>query len=243
MPRIARCYLLLVQTVAMAGCGAVRSQTSTLGSEVIGSVREKEPELFEIERTLADSMGSFMGRAVEDKVLTKASGTWDTMLLKMNEQSKVMVGQLAQGVERDLNRSLQVMLSENMDLASRRTGPLVDDLMSSLEKGMRDKLQPVLVEILAQAGDSARAQLGRIDTLTSKSPTIKKLKTFVYILLAGIGVIVIGGGLAWRRKTVRAQQALKLALASAAPVQLEHAQQDLRTKGFGREADWLKGKE
>ena len=239
MPRIARCYLLLVQTVAMAGCGAVRSQTSTLGSEVIGSVREKEPELFEIERTLADSMGSFMGRAVEDKVLTKASGTWDTMLLKMNEQSKVMVGQLAQGVERDLNRSLQVMLSENMDLASRRTGPLVDDLMSTLEKGMRQRLQPVLVDVLKQA----REELRITDSMLSESRAAKKGTTVLYIVLAALGIIVIGGGFAWRRKTVRTREAFKLALASTAPVQREAAQQNLRSKGFGREADWLKGKE
>jgi hypothetical protein len=240
MPRIARFYFLLAQTVAMAGCGAIRSQTTTLGSDVIGSVREKEPELFEIERTLADSLGSFMGRAVEDKVLTKASGTWDTMLLKMNEQSKVMVGQLAQGVERDLNRSLQVMLSENMDLASRNAGPLVDTLMSHLQQGMRDKLQPVLVDILKQATDSAKRNLREIDSLIGGGTIVKQGTTALYIALAALAVIVIGGGFAWRRKTVRAQQALKLALASAAPVQLEHAQQDLRSKGFGREADWLK---
>jgi hypothetical protein len=240
MPRIARFYLLVVLTLAIGGCGAVRSQATTLGSDVVGAMRETQPELFEIERQLADSMAGFVGRAVEDKVLSRASGVWDTMLFKMNEQSKVVVGRLAQGVERDLNRSLQVMLSENMDLATEKAAPLVDTLMRSLERGMRNQLQPVLIEILTRAGDSARIQLRLIDSIASTSRTGKQVSRMLYILLAGLAVTVIGGGFAWRRKTVRTREAFKLALASAAPVQRQAAQQDLRNQGFSREADWLK---
>jgi hypothetical protein len=244
MPHIARLHLLIALTLATGGCGAaVRSQATTLGDDVVGAMRETEPELFEIERRLADSMAGFVGRAFEDKVLSRASGVWDTMLLKMNEQSRVVVGGLAQGVERDLNRSLQVMLSENMELATRQASPLIDTAMSALERGMRDKLQPVLIEILKQAADSASGRLSAIDSMLAQSRTGKQASKVLYILLAGLGVIIIGGGLVWRRNEVRNKQAFraaKAALESGAPFQRDAVQQTLRNQGFTRQADWLK---
>ena len=237
-----RCYLPLALTVVAGGCGAVRSQATTLGTDVIGAVREKEPELFELQRQLADSMGSFLGRAVEDKVLTRASGVWDTMLLRMNDQSRAVVGRLAEGVERDLNRSLQVTLTENLDLARASVGPLIDTTLASLEAGMRGRLRPLLIHLIAEAADSVSDRIESLDRKLSQSPTGKNVARVLYVLLGLLGVIVIGGGLAWRRSDVRTRRAFRevtARLQAAAPFQREAVQQDLRNKGFDRQADWL----
>jgi hypothetical protein len=230
-------------TLALGGCGAVRNQATTLGSDVVGAVREQQPELFEIERTLADSMAAFMGRAVEDKVLSRASGVWDTMLLKMNEQSKVVVGQLAQGVERDLNRSLQVMVSENLDLTSRESEDLVNTLLASAANKvgpLLDSIRPQVIRLISEAGESLSSRLVIVDRNLAESKTGKGLVRALWISLIGLGVIVIGGGLAWRRTEKRNRKAFQAALQATPPFQREAVQQVLRNQGFDRQAEWLK---
>lgn len=238
-----RCLFPLAVAIALGGCGAVRSQATTLGSEVVGAVREKQPELFEIERTLADSMAAFIGRAVEDKVLSRASGVWDTMLLKLNEQSRAVVGQLAQGVERDLNRSLQVMLSENLDLTTRQGEELVNRLLASatVKVGpLVDSLRPQVIRLISEAGESLSSRLVIVDRNLAESRTGKGLVRALWGSLIGLGVIVIGGGLAWRRTEKRHRRAFQAALQAAPPFQRDAVQQVLRNQGFDRQADWLK---
>lgn len=243
MPRIRRCFLPLAVTVAVGGCGAVRSQATNLGSDVVGAVRERQPELFEIERQLADSMAAFVGRAVEDKVLSRASGVWDTMLLKLNEQSKAVVGQLAQGVERDLNRSLQVMLSENLDLTSRESEDMINTLLASAAAKVGplvDSLRPQVIRLISEAGESLSSRLVVVDRSLAESRTGKGLVRALWGSLIGLGVIVIGGGLAWRRTDKRNRRAFQAALQATPPLQREAVQQVLRNQGFDRQADWVK---
>ena len=252
----------MVLAVALTGaaCGSVRSKATTLGSDVIASVRDQEPELFEIERRLADSAGAFVGRAVEDKVLARASGVWDTMLLKLNDQSKAVVGRVAQGVERDLNRSLQVMLAENLELADARgqrivasvfenargnVGPLVDTVMASMVIGLRDKLRPELIKVIGEAADSVSRRVKALDEQLAQSETGKGVGRLLWGLVIGLGVVVIGGGLAWRRSSTRTREAFRVAkaeLEKIAPFHRETVEQQLRNRGFARQADWLKGK-
>ena len=237
-----RCYLLVCTALVLSACGAVRSQATNLGTDVVAAVREKEPELFELQRQLADSMGSFLGRAVEDKVLIRASGVWDTMLLKMNEQSRAVVGGLAQGVERDLNRSLQITLAENLGLARADLAPLIDTAIATLEAGVRGRLRPVLIQVIGEAADSVSSRIARLDSTVSRSPTGERAVRAVYGLVILLGVVLVAGGLAWRRNQVRnrrAFQALSSRLQAAAPFQRDALQQDLRNRGFDQQADWL----
>lgn len=217
----------------------------------MSAVREQEPELFEVERQLADSAGSFVGRSIEDKVLTRASGVWDTMLIKLDDQSKSVVGRLAQGVERDLNRSLQVTLSENLDLVNHQldsvfatahtnVGPLVDDAMSSLELGIQDRLRPVLIRVIGEAADSMSSRILALDRKLAHSETGKQVSTVLIVLASILGVTVIGGGLVWHRSAARTREAFQVALSTAAPIQREAAKAQLRDKGYGRQADWLR---
>jgi hypothetical protein len=217
-----------------------------MGTDVVGAVRETEPELFELERHLADSMGSFLGRAVEDKVLSRASGVWDTMLLKMNDQSRAVVGRLAEGVERDLNRSLQVLLSENLDLTSDEGAALVDRLLATATSRagpLIDSLRGPLIKLISEAGDTLSSRLIIVDRTLARSETGKGVVRTLWGLVIGLAVIVIGGGLAWRRNDVRNRQAFRAAraaLESTAPVQRDVVQQVLRDQGFNRQADWLR---
>lgn len=251
----ARSGLRLALAFSLAACGTVRTQATNVGTEVVEALREKEPELFEIERQLADSAGNFIGRAIEDKVLTRASGVWDTMLLKMNEQSTVIMSRIAQGVERDLNRSLQVMLSENLELTNRQgallldtvfanarsnLGPLLDEAMIKLELGMRDRLRPVLIQVIGEAADSVSRRIKSLDRELAESDTVSTVSRLLWGLVAGLGIVVIGGGLAWRRATVRTRQAFRVAMASTPPIQRDAAQAQLRNQGFDRQADWLR---
>jgi hypothetical protein len=235
----------MVMMLMLSGCGAFRSQATTLGTDVIGAVREKEPELFEIERQLADSMGAFLGQAVDDKVLSRASGVWDTMLVKMNEQSRIMVGQLAQGVERDLNRSVQVMLSENLDLAHQRGGLIIDEVFSKAAGNigpLMDSLRPELTQVVEEVTTLLLKRIRELDEQLSQSPSGKRLVDVVWLVVAGLAVTVIGGGLAWRRNEVRNREAFraaKAALESSGPSQAQTVQQTLRDQGFHRQADWL----
>lgn len=253
-----RCNLLLLTVALATGCGSFRSKAATLGSDILASVRDRQPELFELERQLADSAGAFVGRAVEDKVLTRASGVWDTMLLKLNDQSRAAVGRVAQGVERDLNRSLQVMLSENLELADAKgrrivtsilddargnLGPLVDTTMGSLAAGIRERLRPVLIDVLGEAADSVSKRIAALDRQLAESETGKGVSRLLWGLVIGLGVVVIGGGLAWRRSFTRNREAFqvtKSALESAPPFHREAVEQQLRDLGFHKQADWLR---
>jgi hypothetical protein len=243
MSRITRFYLPLAVALALGGCGAVRSQATNLGSDVVGAIREKEPELFEIERQLADSMAAFVGSAVEDKVLSRASGVWDTMLLKVNEQSRVIVGQLAQGVERDLNRSVQVMLSENLDLADRRGGAVVDTVFARAVASigpLMDTLRPELTLLVEEVTGVLSKRLKELDKQLKESETGKALVDVVWLIVGGLALTVIGGVLAWRLTEKRNRRAFQAALQATPPFQREAVQQVLRNQGFDRQADWLK---
>ncbi len=136
----------------LSGCGAFRGQAATLGTDVIGAVAKRSLRSSQIERRLADSMGAFLGRAVDDKVLSRASVVWDTMLVKMNEQTRIVVGQSAQGVERDLNRSVQVMLSDNFDLAHQKGGLIIDDVFSKAAGNIRPLMDSLLTGAYAGRG-------------------------------------------------------------------------------------------
>ena len=245
----------LVAAVAigsLAGCNSFRSKATTLGSDVLAAVRDQQPELFEIERQLADSAGAFVGRAIEDKVLARATGVWDTMLLKLNDQSKAVVGRVAQGVERDLNRSVQVMLSENLELADARgrrivasvfenakgnLRPMVDSTMVSLSAGIREKLRPVLIEVIGEAADSVSRRIAALDRQLSQSETGRGVSRFLIALVAGLGVVVIGGGLAWRHTAIRNREAFRVATASLPSISREAIGQKLRDLGFQKQAD------
>mgnify|MGYP001359792790 CR=1 FL=1 len=207
------CWVLLA-----VGCGGLRNQATTLGSEVVAGVKATEPELFDIERRLADSMASFVGQAIDAAVLTKAKGTWDTMLARLNSESKVVVGRVAQGVERDLNRSIQVLVGENLELAENRLSgttqrlvaqarrdadPLIDGLASSLERAMRDRLRPVLIEIITEASDSVARRVQALDRLVARSETGKQASRLMWGSLLGLGGVVAVGGLIWRRNSMR----------------------------------------
>lgn len=243
MPRTARCYFILAVMLALGGCGAIRNQATTLGSDVVGAVRETQPELFEIERTLADSMAGFLGRAIEDKVLSRASGLWDSMLIKLNEQSRVVVGQLAQGVERDLNRSVQVMLSENLELADQKGGEVVNNVFSDAEDNIEplmNKLRPQLTQLVNEVTGVLSVRLRELDKQLAESETGKTVVDVVWLVVAGLAVTVIGGGLAWRRTEKRNRQAFQAALQATPPFQRDAVQQVLRTQGFNRQAEWLK---
>jgi hypothetical protein len=243
MSRITRFYLPLAVALALGGCGAVRSQATNLGSDVVGAIREKEPELFEIERQLADSMAAFVGSAVEDKVLSRASGVWDTMLLKVNEQSRVIVGQLAQGVERDLNRSVQVMLSENLDLADRRGGAVVDTVFARAVASigpLMDTLRPELTLLVEEVTGVLSKRLKELDKQLKESETGKALVDVVWLIVGGLALTVIGGVLAWRLTEKRNRRAFQAALQATPPFQREAVQRVLRNQGFDRQADWLK---
>ena len=240
--------------VLLAGCSGVRSQATVLGSEVIAGVKATEPELFDIERRLADSMASFLGQAVDAAVLTRARGTWDTMLVRLNAESKVVVGQLAQGVERDLNRSIQVLVGENLELAESRlrrtTGrliddarrdadPLVDGLASSLERAMRDRLRPVLIEIISEASDSVARKVQAIDRLVATSETGKQASRLLWGALIGLGGIVVAGGLVWRRNSLRDRAAWQEIRNELAPGQRGALKEKLERQGYGGQAKRL----
>jgi hypothetical protein len=243
--------VLFTLALALAGCGAVRTQATNVGTDVVGALREKQPELFEIERQLADSAGTYIGRAVEDKVLTRASGVWDTMLLKMNEQSSAVVGRIAQGVERDLNRSLQVLLSENLELANREGASLVDSvfakarnglpqLIRDLKIGIDEELRPVLIRVIGEASDSVSRRIKTLDKELAESDTVGRVSELVWVVIGGLIIMIIGGGLVWRRNTVRTRDAFRVAMASTPPIQREAVQAQLRNRGFDRQADWLR---
>jgi hypothetical protein len=249
--------LICIGVALVAGCGGVRNKATTLGNDIIAGLKDQEPELFELERRLADSAATFVGRAVEDKVLTRASGVWDTMLLKVNDQSRLVVGRMAQGVERDLNRSLQVTLDENFRLADSsgrvmvarlvnsalgaaraNSQPMIDEVMAALEKGLRGRLRPVLIEVIGEAGDSLARRIDALDSMLAKSKTGRGVSNLLWGLVIALGIIVIGGGIVWRRHTARTQRAFKVAM-NATTSSKPAVQQELRRQGFGRQADWL----
>jgi hypothetical protein len=250
--------LALVMATTAAGCAGLRTEASDLGGDVVAAVREQEPELFDIEQRLADSMGAYLGRTVEDQVLLRARGTWDTMLLRLNEESRQVMGRVALGVERDVNRSLQVALDENLRLADSATRrlvvsalagaregaqPLIDDVMASLERGLRDRFRPVLLDVMNEVGDSLVSRIQVIDSTLAESRTGRRVSVLLYVVMATLGVIVIAGGLIWRRGERRHRQALQAA--GAALQQLGAGQRaavadELRSRGFGRQADWLR---
>lgn len=235
----------------VVGCGGLRSQATNLGSDVIDGLKAKEPELFDIERRLADSMASFVGQAVDVAVLSKAKGTWDTMLTRLNAESKVVIGRVAQGVERDLNNSIQVLVGENLELAENRlrgttsrlveqirkdADPVVDGLAASLERAMRDRLRPVLIEIIAEASDSVARRVQALDRLVARSETGKQASRLLWGGLIGLGGLVVVGGLVWRRNSQREREAWEEVRKGLAPGQRGVIKEQLEQHGFGGQA-------
>jgi hypothetical protein len=173
------------------------------------------------------------------------------MLLKMNDQSSVLVGRIAQGVERDLSRSLQVLLYENLELANREGASLVDsvfakaraglpELIRDLKTGIDEELRPVLIRVIGEASDSVSRRIKTLDKELAESDTVGRVSQLVWVVIVGLIIMIIGGGLVWRRNTVRTREAFRVAMASAPPLQREAVQAQLRDQGFQRQADWLR---
>ncbi len=208
-----------------------------------------------MQRRLADSAGVFLGRAVEDQVLVRARGLWDTLLLKANDQTGVLIGRVARGVEHDLNRSLQVALDENLAIADARTrrligsalesatagsGPLIDAVMASAELGIRERLRPVLIEVVAEAADSLSTRIRTLDRILAESETGKRISGLAYGIIAALGGVVVLGGLVWRRSEHRHRMALREAgdaLRTFGVPQQDAVVDRLRRRGFNRQAD------
>jgi hypothetical protein len=138
------------------------------------------------------------------------------------------------------------MLSENFDLTSKKSDELVNTLLASAAAGVGplvDSLRPQVIRLISEAGESLSSRLIVVDRDLAESKTGKGVIRTLWGLVIGLGVIVIGGGFAWRRNDVRNREAFRAAraaLESTAPFQRDAVQQVLRNQGFDRQADWLK---
>lgn len=213
--------LVLLLAASGMGCGGVKSQATSLGRDVVDALRSLEPEIFDIERRLADSAGVFIGRAVEQNVLARASGVWDSMLLRANEESRVIIRNVAQGVETDLNRSLQVLLQENLAVARtegaaaadqvvqsamlslrRNVDPLVETMSLSLARAMREELGPVMLEVINATADSLTRRVTVLDSLLADSETGRKASRTLWGVVIGLAGVLLVGGLWLRRERI-----------------------------------------
>jgi type IV secretory pathway VirB2 component (pilin) len=206
--------LLVFTTLALlssaVSCAKVKSSASEVGEIAVESARAQEPEILEFEKTLADSAGAYLGRAIRDEVLTRVTMMWDTLLSEAEAASDRIVTELAAKIQYDINHSLQLLIEDNLDLAERR-GPKVVELLvasamleathnvdalvstaiRSASVGLRDDLKPMVLDVVNVLGDSLVLRIQEVDRALAESRTVSTIRdTILYLALGAAAVLV-----------------------------------------------------
>jgi len=205
-----------------------RSAGRSLGRGAVEAIAARDTVVVDLERRLADSAAVFLDRAFRRAVLEPARAQWDSMAAGVGDAGDSAAVRVARRVRTDLNRSVQQLLHENLDVLDAR-GPrlarstvlaltaelnralpgalaaagdtLGQRLVAGLALGIRDVLDPTLHRVMQEVTDSLRSRLRQVDTTVASSRTVGGLR---YGLIGGSLVLIVAAGVVafghWRRQ-------------------------------------------
>ena len=224
--------LRLLATAVLAlpavGCGAARSAGSSLAAGAVARLNSEDTLLFALERRLADSAGVFLQREFAGAVLKPARRTWDGMRGGLRDEADTVTARVAAQLRDDLNRSLQELLRDNLDVLERRgthlARAMADTLTDALGRGLTTRLaaagdtvtlrvastvalaleevlRPALHALMLEVRDSLRVRIGDVDRAVAGSGTVSGMR---YALVGAGATIVLAALLLavvhWRRQ-------------------------------------------
>lgn len=245
-----RLWAVVGLAATVSSCGLGRSVGRGVGTGAVDALVGRDTTLISLEQQLADSAGTFLGRAMARAVFEPARAVADTIGQLALARADSAAVRLAQRVETDLDESLQRLLTDNFDLLDRRGSGLAgatarqfldvigrelsevlgqagDSLaqrtVRGLALGLRSELEPVLHEVMQAVTDSLRNRIRQVDSTVARSQTVGGVK---YTLLGGIAIVLLGLGVIgvghWRRQR-RALHAMIDAVNARGDPQLDEA--------------------
>lgn len=225
---MARLWAVVGLAATVSSCGLGRSVGRGVGAGAVDALVGRDTTLIRVERQLADSAGTFLGRAMARAVFEPARAAADTIGELASARADGVAVRLAQRIETDLDQSLQRLLTNNLDLLDRRGGGLagatarqfVDVIGSGLGEvlgqagdslarrtvrglalGLRSELEPVLHDVMQAVTDSLRNRILQVDSTVVRSQTVSGAK---YTVLGGTAVALLGLSVIalgnWRRQ-------------------------------------------
>ena len=227
--------LLTVLLMGLSGCSLARAAGGDFTMGAVARLSDSDSSLIALQRTLADSAGSFLQGEFSEAVLIPARTTWADMRQGVRDEGDSLAVRVDEMLRSSLTQTVPMALDSSANAFDARIGglgrafatefslalgegmstylqpaadSLVAGMMRAVVRGVEADLEPAVHALMLGVRDSLAVRISDVDKAVVGTKTASGLRYALYG--AGATVLVIGlisalGG--WRTKS-RAVDAL-----------------------------------
>jgi hypothetical protein len=227
--------LAMVASVSLTSCGVFRSAGGNFVTGAVQRLEEGDSALVALQRTLADSAGTFLQQEFEEAVIGPAKATWSEMRKGLREEADSVGLRLTEVIRVNLEETLPRVIQRNADVLEVRTralaGVFAEELTRALGEGVAESLEPA-VESLVQGAvrsaaesveselrpslhalmldlrDSLQVRIGDVDRAVAESQTVSGFRYTLFGAGGAFLLALIALGINDRRRRGQALGAL-----------------------------------